>query len=167
MFENLDYKVKVKILKYDINMKLIDEICFNYNSLKHGLLTNSGKDFLVKALRGDSLTFFNNANTYLGVGDDDTAATVLQTDLIAATNKYRKNADIGFPKIIGDSGGPTNYGEILYSFTFLTSEANFEWKEFGFFNDATSGIMFDRFVNNSGIKNNEQIWAIELTFIFA
>lgn len=167
MIKNLDYKVLIKLNKFDLKMNLLSSQEYFFNSLKEGLLTNSGKDFLVKALKGDSLTFFNNSNTYLGIGDDNTAANVSQTDLIASINKYRKNVDPTYPKIFGDSGGPSNYGEILYIFTFLASEANFSWQEFGLFNDSSSGIMFDRFIYDAGIKNNEQIWSVELTFIFA
>lgn len=167
MIKNLDYKVLIKINKFDLKMNLLKSEDYFFNSLKEGMLTNLGKDFLVKALKGDSLTFFNNSNTFLGVGDNNTAANVTQTDLLAATNKYRKNVDSTFPKVFGDVGGPSNYGEILYIFTFLANEANFSWQEFGLFNDSLSGIMFDRFIYDAGVKNNDQIWSVELTFIFA
>ena len=45
-----------------------------------------------------TLTYFNNGNAYIGVGDSTTAAAATQTDLQAATNKLRKAMDATYPQ---------------------------------------------------------------------
>ena len=52
-------------------------------------ITDAGRNLLVQAAIGAGPTFFNNANSYIGVGDSTTAFASSQTDLQAATNKWK------------------------------------------------------------------------------
>jgi hypothetical protein len=167
MPDNIVYKVRAKITKKDCLNNIIDVIEWGYPSLAEGMLVNAGKDFLIKALRGDSVTPFNNSNAYLGVGDSSTAASVAQTDLQAGVNKLRKSMDAGYPKIYGEGGGPSNPGEILFFSTFTAVEANFAWNEFGLFNASSGGTMFDRFTQSLGTKPSNQVWEFQLTLNFS
>lgn len=161
----INSQVKLQINKFE-NNNLFEIIRYSIPTLQEGMVVNLGKTHLAASLRGDSLTNFNNANSYLGVGDSSTAANVVQTDLQAATNKVRKAMDVGYPLIYGEGGGPANPGEIMYRSTFLTSEALFAWNEFALFNASTSGLMLDRFVYAAGTKPNTQIWELNLILAF-
>lgn len=167
MSDNILYKVQVKVIKKDLLNNILNIIEWGYPTLAEGMLVNSGKDLLIKSIRGDSITPFNNANSYLGVGDSSTAANVAQIDLQASTNKLRKAMDVGYPKIYGEVGGPSNPGEILFFSTFTSGEANFAWNEFGLFNASSGGVMFDRFTQSLGTKPSNQVWELQLTLNFS
>jgi len=49
------------------------------------------------ATAGQNLTYLNNAQAALGVGDSTTAEAATQTDLAAASNKLRKGMDATYP----------------------------------------------------------------------
>jgi hypothetical protein len=120
-------------------------------------LTNAGRDAMVADIIGESVTEFNNANAYIGVGDSSAAFAAGQTDLQAATNKFRKGMDATFP---------TRAGNVLtFKATFGTSEANFAWNEYGIFNAANGGTMLTRKVESLGTKLNTQQWqfTVQLT----
>jgi len=73
--------------------------------------------------------------THMAVGDSNAAVTAGQTDLQAATNKFRKAFD----------STPTRSGLVVTCVTtFATGDANFNWQELGLFNAATAGTMFNR-----------------------
>ena len=61
-------------------------------------LTNAYRDY-VAALTLATGTFFNNANSLIGVGDSMTAFAASQTDLQAASNKLRKAMDATYPQV--------------------------------------------------------------------
>lgn len=161
----IESEVKLQINKFE-NNNLLEVVRFSIPTLKEGMIVNAGKSHFISNLRGDSVTPFNNANSYLGIGDSSTAASVTQTDLQAATNKVRKAMDVDYPKIYGEAGGPSNPGEIAFRATFLTSDALFDWNEFALFNASSSGTMLDRFVYAAGTKPNNQIWELNLILAF-
>ena len=84
-----------------------------------------------------TLTYFNNANAALGVGDSTTAAAATQTNLQAGTNGYRQGMDSTYPTHTDatTSGSAT----ITFKVTVGTGNANFHWQEWGVFNDVGSG----------------------------
>ena len=112
-------------------------------------MTTVGRNLVATAVIGGSYTPFNAADGRLGVGDSTTAFAVAQTDLQAATNKFRKAFD-------GAPGLSTNV--ITAVATFGSSEGNFSWQEFGMFNAGSSGDMFNRVVSNQGTKVSGQVW---------
>lgn len=121
-------------------------------------LTDAGRNHMVQATIGAAVTAFNNANSYIGVGDSTTAFAVGQTDLQAATNKLRKAMDATYPS------GASNV--ITFRSTFATGDANFAWQEWGVFNAASGGTMLNRKVESLGTKTNTQTWQFTVTLTF-
>lgn len=114
---------------------------------------------MVQAGIGAAVTAFNNANSYIGVGDSTAAFAVGQTDLQAATNKMRKAMDATYP-----SGGSN---VIAFRSTFGTADANWAWQEWGIFNAAAAGTMLQRKVESLGTKTSAQTWQFTTTLTFA
>lgn len=121
-------------------------------------ITDAGRNHLVQAGIGASLTAFNNANAHLGVGDSSTAFAAGQTDLQAATNKTRNPMDSTYP-----TGGAN---VIVFRSTFATGDANFAWNEWGTFNASSAGTMLTRKVESLGTKTNTQTWQFTATITF-
>lgn len=121
-------------------------------------LVDSGRNHMVQATIGAAVTPFNNANTYLGVGDSSTAHAAGQTDLVAASNKMRKAMDATYPS------GAANV--ITFRSTFGTGDANWAWNEWGTFNAASGGTMLNRKVESLGTKTNTQTWQFTTTLTF-
>ncbi|HEY5447033.1 MAG TPA: hypothetical protein VIJ87_21720 [Pyrinomonadaceae bacterium] len=117
--------------------------------------TDAGRNLMVQATIGASVTFFNNANAFIGVGDSTTAFSAAHTDLQAATNKLRKAMDATFP-----SGGSN---VITFRSTFATTDANFAWQEWGVFNASSAGTMLNRKVESLGTKTSAQTWQFTVT----
>lgn len=160
--------VQVEIKKFATIANIVpyDTLRFGYLTLKEGLMTTVGANYICAMLRGDSVTFFNNAASRIGVGTSNTAANASQTDLLGTS--ARKIIDVGYPKIFGETDTPTiASGAIRFRSTFGSSEGNFSWQEFGLFNAGTGGTMLDRFVQNCGTKTNGQVWELSIDFTFA
>lgn len=121
-------------------------------------LVDSGRNHMVQATIGAAVTAFNNANSYLGVGDSTTAHAVGQTDLQAASNKMRKAMDATYPQ------GAANV--LTFRSTFATGDANWAWQEWGTFNAASGGTMLNRKVESLGTKTNTQTWQFTTTLTF-
>ena len=115
-------------------------------------MSTAGRNAIAGLLAGSG-TAFDTSNAYLGVGDSTTAFAVAQTDLQAATNKHREALD-GAPNV------STNV--VTYIATFESGDANYDWQEFGLFNNSSGGTMFSRVVSNQGTKVGGQVW--ELTY---
>jgi len=113
-------------------------------------LTTAGAAHIAGAIIGESLTAFNNANAYLGAGDDATAFAVGQTDLQAATNKYRQGMDGGYPSRSSNA--------ITFRATFASGVGNFSWAENGVFNASSGGTMLTRKVASLGTKVSGATW---------
>lgn len=119
-------------------------------------LTDAGAIAVASLVIADAgVTAFNNANAYLGVGDSSTAFAKAQTDLQAASNKLRKAMDATYPTRTG--------GVITAKSTFGTSDANFVWSEWAFFNASTAGTMFCRKVAALGTKASGATWILTTT----
>jgi len=119
-------------------------------------LTNAGRNFIAAAIMNDSTpTFFDNTNSYLGVGDGTTAFNATQTDLIAGTNKLRDAMEATYPSL------STNV--ITFRSLYSTAQANFDWEEWGVFNASSSGTMLCRKVETLGTKTSAQSWQLTAT----
>lgn len=121
-------------------------------------LLNAGRNFLAQVMINDSSpTFFDNAHAYLCVGDGNTAYNAEQTDLQAATNKLRKGMDASYPTRSNNAN--------TFRSTFGTSDANFEWIEWGVANASSGGVLFNRKVESPslGTKTNAQSWVLTAT----
>jgi len=119
------------------------------------LLVNAGINIILDLLIGAGGTVFNNANSHIGVGDSSTAAAAAQTDLQAATNKFREPMDSTFP---------SRSGQVLpFKATFETTDANFAWNEWGVFNNLSTGTMLNRKVQSFGTKTSADTWVATVT----
>lgn len=117
---------------------------------------------------GQALTFFNNANAAIGVGDSTTAAADTQTDLQAATNKLRRGMDATYP-LHTDTTGTAGSKSITFRSTFATADANWVWNEWGVFNSPTAatGRMLNRKVEALGTKTSAATWVLTITLSLA
>jgi hypothetical protein len=124
-------------------------------------LTTAGRDVIAAMILGEATTDFNNANSYLGVGDSTTAFSAAHTDLQASSNKLRKAMSATFPT------RATNVLE--FRSLFGTSDANFAWQEWASFNAPSAGTMLQRKVESLGTKTSAQSWqlTVDLTVIAA
>lgn len=132
------------------------------------LLMFGGASCLWEALIGNgtgtaaqTLTYFNNGNAFIGVGDSNTAEVATQTDLQAATNKLRKAMDATYPQHTDatTSGAAT----ITFRSTFATTDANFVWAEWAIFNGSSAGRMLNRKVTALGTKTSAASWQLTVT----
>lgn len=118
-------------------------------------ITNAYRDIVASITTGSGGAAFNNANAYLGVGDSSTAFAATQTDLQAASNKFRKAMDATYPQLAGN--------QMTYRATFATTDANFAWNEWAIFNASSAGTMINRKVESLGTKNSSQTWQVTVT----
>jgi len=120
------------------------------------MLLNEGINELWTLGAGGGGTAFNNANSYLAVGDSSTAESASQTDLQAATNKLYKAMDATFP----------TYGtsqKITFRSTFASGDANYAWNEFSACNGSSgTGKNLNRKVSAQGTKTSGQSWQLTL-----
>jgi len=116
---------------------------------------------------GQLLTYFNNANAAIGVGDSSTGAVATQTDLQAASNKDRNAMDATYP--LHTDGTTSAAATVDYKATFGSSEANFAWAEWGVFNSPTAatGRMLNRKVEALGTKTSGTTWSISVSLTLA
>jgi hypothetical protein len=112
-------------------------------------LTTAGKTLIAARLVGTSLAAVDASNGYIGVGDSSTAFAVGQTDLVAATNKFRK--------ILNAAPGLSG-ADMTFVAVFASGEANYAWNEMGIFNHASTGTMLSRKVITQGTKAAGQVW---------
>lgn len=127
---------------------------FECNEGLKNLLLNEGINELWTLVGGTGATKFDNTNAYIGVGDDNTAASAAQTGLIASTNKAYVGMDVSYP----------TYGtsqKITFRSTFDGSTGNFSWQEFTVCNtNSNTGKNLNRLVSNQGTKTAGQIWQV-------
>ncbi len=117
------------------------------------------------ASAGQALTFFNNANAFLGVGDSAAAAAATQTDLQAGANKVRKPMDPTFPQ--HTDGLVVGSATATFRSSFGTGDANWAWNEWGLFNGAAGGRMLNRKVEALGTKTNAASWVLTVQLTLA
>ncbi len=120
------------------------------------LFLTAGINQVLLLAAGQAATAFSTANARLCVGDSTTAAAVGQTDLQAATNKFRQ---------VVDSAPVVTNNQILFVATFATGVANYVWAEVGVANAATAGQMWSRTVpaGTLGSKSSAAVWVLNWT----
>ncbi len=111
-----------------------------------------------------TLTYFDNGDAALGVGDSSTAAAATQTNLQAVTNKTRVGMDATYP--LHTDGTSSGSATITFRSTF--TGANFAWNEWGTFNspDAGTGRMLNRKTFSGGTKASGT-WVFTTTLTLA
>ena len=99
-------------------------------------------------------TPFNNANSYLGVGDSTTPADASQTGLQGT--KLYKPVDPTYPQIMNQT--------ITYRATFDSGEAGWAWQEFTLANgDSDNAINICRKVEDHSTKPSADTWVVSLS----
>lgn len=118
---------------------------------------NEGLNLAANLICGAGGTAFNNANSYIGVGDSSTAAAASQTGLQAATNKLYKAMESSFP-----TSGTSQ--QIVFKSSFGSAEANFAWNEYSVSNsNSDSGTNLLRGVSAKGTKQSGETWTLTIT----
>lgn len=117
-------------------------------------LTEAMRNLIASDVIGEAVTEFNNANAHIGVGNGTAVFAAAQTDLQGAS-KFRKAQNGGYPT------RATNV--LTFQSTFATGDANFAWDEWGVFNAAAAGTMFNRKVEALGTKAATQSWQFTVT----
>jgi hypothetical protein len=162
------WRARARVEKYDRRGRLEAIRESHHNVLVYGGASCQWQTLIGNgtATAGQALTYFNNANAAIGVGDSTTAAVATQTDLQAAVNKLRKGMDATFPT--HTDGTTSGAASIIFKSTFTTAEANFAWAEWGLFNSPTAatGRMLNRKVDALGTKT-VGIWVLTVTLTLA
>lgn len=144
------------------------------------LLVIGGASIQWQTLIGNGVTtvsaatgYFNNANTNISVGDSSTAAADTQTELQAATNRTRKGMDATYP-LHTDTTGTAGSKSITFRSTFITTDANYAWQEWGIFNGpgtggppTTGSRMLNRKVESLGTKTSAATWVLTISLSLA
>ena len=165
--EIVNHKTRITIEKFANDEAVKKGISYDKSVLDaflnpedNNMLVNAGINAFTNLLAGAGGTAFNNANSYIGVGDSSTAESAAQTDLQAATNKLRKAMNATYP-LSGTSQ------KITFQADFTSAEANYAWNEFAVFNASSAGTMLNRKVSSQGTKTAGQTWRITLEITFS
>lgn len=169
-FEDPDGEIG-KALKAGAPLSSFEALAHSIEKHEGNLLMYGGVSCLWQCLIGNgtgtaaqTLTFFNNGNAYIGVGDSSTAEAATQTDLQASTNKLRVGMDATYPQHTDatTSGAAT----ITFRSSFTSGQANYAWAEWGVFNGSSGGRMLNRKVQANGTKSTGT-WTLTVTLTIA
>lgn len=178
-----NWKVHIRVDKYegdwsaeDIDAGLAKDALYESIEKEDNLLLIGGASVLWESLIGNGtgtasqeLTFFNNANAAIGVGDSSTAEADTQTELQAATNHLRKAMDATYPQHT-DSDSTAGAKTITFRSTFATTDANWAWQEWIIKNTTTAGATgraLNRKVVSLGTKTSAATWQFTVTITAA
>lgn len=131
---------------------------YDVSVFRPNLLLNEGIAELLSLLTGGTATAYNNANSYLGVGTDNTAAAATQTGLLGTAVYVGMEA--GYPSISAQT--------VTWRSVFDGSTANQSWQEFTVANaNSNAGDNLNRLVSNQGTKTSGQTWTLDLAITFS
>lgn len=126
------------------------------SEIEGNLLLNEGIQLLLDLLIGAGGTAYNNANSYLGVGDTNTAESASQTGLSASTNKTYKAMQATYPQRSSQT--------VTWRAVFASGDANYAWAEFTIVNASSdTGTNLNRKVAANGTKASGQTWTLDVT----
>ena len=169
----VQWKAVWKVEKYhgsDLSVAPYETIEKEGNLLMHG-----GASCIWQTLTGNGtgtgdqdLTYFDNTNAYIGVGNGTTASDATQTDLQASAgtaNQIRVGMDATYPQHSDGTGAGA--GTITFRSTYGTADANFEWYEWGVFNSGTVGRMLNRKQEDLVEKTSASTWTFSVSLSLA
>lgn len=169
--EQICMKKKWTIRRYNnhqdfINGRLLETIIDGEGKTLHcesiingNVLLNEGITVLLNLLTGAAGTAFNNANSYIGVGDSATAEAASQTGLQGASKIY-KAVEATYPQISGQA--------VTFRSVFGTDDANNAWLEFTVANgNSDAAYNLNRKVSDQGTKIAGQVWTLDLSITFS
>lgn len=149
------YHTRWMIRKYADDQAFVNNTPFDTVAIDGNLLLNEGIAEFLKLLSGSAATAFNQANSFLGVGDAATAEAAAQTGLQAATNKAYVACEAGYPQIAANT--------ITWRGVFNGSAANFAWHELTVANgNSDAAVNLNRKVSAQGTKATGQTWTLDL-----
>lgn len=120
------------------------------------LLLNEGIQLLLDLLIGAGGTAYNNANSYIGVGDTNTAESASQTGLQAPTNKLYKAMESSYPSRASQT--------VTWRAVFGSAEANYAWNEFTVANGSSDAATnLNRKTSVQGTKASGQVWTVDVS----
>jgi len=119
---------------------------------KGNLILATGMNAIWNLVTGGSSSHYDNTNTYIGVGDSNTAASESQTDLLGS-NKTYKQCYTGFPVVSTNT--------LMAFAVFEGTDANYAWNEFVVKNN-TTGVCLNRAVQSFGTKTSGEVWPIQI-----
>lgn len=134
------------------------------------LLTTAGLNRITNLIIGGGGAAFTNAQAFAGVGDSTTTATVADTALGAATNKWYQAADATNPTQLN--------GLITMNCTLGSANGNYAWQEWvwgiatgtltaGSSLPGTSPILLNHKIQSMGTKVSGSIWTLNATITLA
>jgi hypothetical protein len=124
-------------------------------------LLNEGINAACNLICGAGGTAFNNANSYIGVGDSSATALASQTGLQASSNKYYNGMDASYP-----TSGSNQ--QMVFRSTFPQNVANFAWNEITAANGSSDSAMnLNRLVQSMGTKTSAWTRQVTLTITLA
>lgn len=163
MKDNATYITEWRIKKFKSRLDYEKGSCYEDSIVIGNVWLNNFINWLLTVIaegKGGGEQYFDNANSYLGVGQDDTAENASQTDL-QGLSTY----------VAMDTGYPT-YGtgqKITFKVTFDETTGNGNWKEFCATNyshaTGTTGYVWNRKVVDKGTKQVGEIWELTLTLL--
>lgn len=149
------YHTHWTIRKYQDDAAFAQDAPFDVSEIDGNLLLNEGIAVFLNLLTGAAGTAFNNANTFLGVGDSATAAAATQTGLQAATNKAYVACAASYPQIAAQT--------VTWRGVFDGNTANFAWQELTVANgNSDAAVNLNRKVSAQGTKASGQTWTLDL-----
>lgn len=125
-------------------------------------LLQTGRDHIAAKIIGTSLSGstsdYDSSKAWIYVGSSTTAHAATQTWLLGTATGSTMEA--GYPTI--SSGNVLTFRSL-----FSTSEANFDWNEWGVKNSSSSststGALLNRMMEQLGTKANTQSWQLTAT----
>jgi hypothetical protein len=148
MASKLHATTTIRVIKYKNREEYEKDKPYDVVEKKGNLMLASGMNAIWNLVIGASSSYYNNTNTYIGVGDSNTAANENQTDLLGS-NKTYKRCHGGYPFV---------FGKGFAAFViFEESEANHTWNEVVVKNNETN-ICLNRAVQSFGTKTSGEIW---------
>jgi len=162
MREAVRWNPKWTIRKYADHEAFLAGKCHEQIVIDKNCLLDEGINLMWSLICGGAGTAFDEASSYIGVGDADTpAADPAQVGLSALTNKLYKGMDADYPTF-GDDQIAT------WRATFLAAEANFAWNEITVANgDSDSDVNLNRLVQSVGTKASPGVWTVSLEITLA
>lgn len=158
--DSFSYTTEWKVTKYASQEAYERGEAYESNDIHGNVLLNAGITLLLNLLIGAGGTDYGNANAYIGVGDDNTAASASQTALQAASNKTWKAMETSYPAVSGQT--------VTFRSVFASGDANYAWKEFTVVNASSdSGTNLNRKVSDQGTKVSGQVWTVDVAITFS
>jgi len=142
----------------DIGRKTFLDVVKPYEVIEgeDNCLLNSGIDEmwdLVTGVVSGASHIFDNTHAQIGVGENNTAAAAIQTDLQGSSKTY-KGMESGFPTSTAQ--------KVTLKSSFGSAEANNVWAEW-VVKQSTSAKCINRKVSSMGTKASGSTWTLEVT----